>query len=356
MANYSLTAPSQNAYEPTNVEAALASQLGGPNANYLGGHIFNAQMQRQAGQRDYELALRNTNTMQRDLSQQHMASELEQEKIKLEGQGLAHPGSWRLSRTLNGRIAPGAERLADRHAEAGVGLNEARVRSENGLATERFSDSGVAPPQGTGYSLSGVPSAPSAQGVRPDIVREGMQQAGANYRDGTGGDDLARLDARGRVAYANAEQRHNALVAQELRRLEDGIAKFTNESIAMPRQQRDAAIAQMRQDGNTRIAQLRNTAPQLSTYLRSGAPPAAPATTASAAVPAPGAAVAPSSQPGNVPAGQPQNNREATVRGRELAATMRDAAGRSATYVGRSASNGKAIMRMPDGSTVEVLY
>lgn len=345
MSNYSLTAPNPNAYEPSNVEAALASQLGGPNANYLGGHIFNAQMQRQAGQRDYSLALQNANQQQRELAHAHMANELETERMKLEGQAFAHPGAWSLSGTLAPRVAPGMAQTAKAFTEADLTHQQARGRSENALAVNRMSEAGVTSPVGAQYSLNNVPNLPSTQGIRPDVQREGMQQGGENFRHAT-------LSPNGhadpRIALAARDDArivaHEARIVSEQRNVDMALQRYRDNMMNMVRtpEEKAAGEEEIRRTGAQRIAALRANAPQRT---------AASTTAPTVAAPAPAVTASPVSaqaQPATTVETPQVRVRRLTVVGDAIAARM------NGTFVGIDPSNGKLGIQLSNGTIIKV--
>ena len=163
MANY---AYSPRGFEPTALETTFANQMSGPNANQLIGYLYSARMRGEQGNKEYQ------DTM---LQTQAMANESAREKMKYDlAAALAKtPESLMLTNPGRSIAAPQAADLLTDYSFTGLDRERASAFKDFGAGVRDFSHAGVAPPMGSGYSLSGRPTEQMTQGTPLPIQLKG---------------------------------------------------------------------------------------------------------------------------------------------------------------------------------------
>jgi hypothetical protein len=169
----------------------MASKL---QPDHMLGFMLGARGDREMQSADYNLALSNANRLQSQMAAQKNAADQQAAEYKLLGTLAEHPDQAYMFSGTRKLIAPDMMPHGYRLGQAAVGLTEAKAREANMHAVQYGAEGGALPPQGTGYSLMGVPSAGAVQGVPQDTTIAGINAAArvasAGKRGGGGdGDD-----------------------------------------------------------------------------------------------------------------------------------------------------------------------
>lgn len=356
MANYTLTPPARQMFDPSSLENTLASALNGPNANQLVGYLAGAQYDRNRAAHDYMLSLGNTNTQQGELARAGMASDERVADTKLAGELAQHPQGAALTSPAARIVAPDMQDTARNYTLGGLAQQTARTRRDNADAADNFDAAGVRPTMGADYSLSGVPQTRMAQGVSRAERTTGMAQEGANARATAGVAKPTQVATADR-AYQTALRMHSTALDAEQRRKEAALARFEQDNrFLMTPAERAQRAAEITRNFDQRITGIQQRAPQRTAYgpQAGGAAQAASGSPASAAAPTPvsvGSGV--STGAGNAPAVPasptttvPVDAATATTRGRAMEASV------GGKYSGYSPSANELVFTMPDGSKV----
>lgn len=243
---------------------ALYNLLGGPNANFMGGFISNAQADNDIARSQYERIARGDQDVERTKAEYSLAAAL-----------APHPTSQGLTRAGRSITAPEAGGIVEALAAGLPDAQRAGTIKDAGAGAYSFAQAGAAPPDGTQYSLGGIPQSPLVQDTPLALQRAAMSGSGS-------GNSVGMMNALINQARLNNDiTNQQAQREGEVQRYYDSEARklelAASASLAMPQAEKArlrAQAAAMRAEGQRQVQELRTRrdAPQQNAPQSGGSP------------------------------------------------------------------------------------